>query len=529
MHPELLFLSGEIALLALLLSALAAAIAWLWRGREVQAARAAFDEEAKARQTSEITVNTLKSALADSEQQCLAALEQRDEAERLSHQRAADIRQLRRDMDESRPAADEREQLRSDYDALRMELAGLQSDLERARAERDRLALAAGEADAKLADQETGRAALQSRVDALVVELSRAEAEVAVRQTELEQASKTASALRLEHEQWQTRALAAEAAGEQSQQQIDALREQIAGLQAQIESLGQAQATAQQTMQSVRAESEAAIRELEHRLATQQSEHQRREEAHAAEIAASAKRMEFLEAGIREGQSRAPEVRAVVHPKSETLTAAAPPAPVALVADTQPADVEVSDAFDVFPSAPDRDARSGPHHPVASGVEPLPLGVQLTQDLAAAEQELSAILAERTAIDEHIQQVHRHEPGGLERLGLARIRRADVEKRLAAATANRDRVRRFADAVSRAEAEGAGGTDDLTRIKGIKGTLRGKLQAHGIRTWRQIAAWSDDDVRTFSELLGARNRIIKDRWREQARELASAMQATPGE
>lgn len=62
--------------------------------------------------------------------------------------------------------------------------------------------------------------------------------------------------------------------------------------------------------------------------------------------------------------------------------------------------------------------------------------------------------------------------------------------------------------------------DDLTQIKGIKGVLSDQLHALGIRTWKQIAEWNDDDLRAFSELLAFKNRATRDHWQEQARLLA---------
>lgn len=68
-------------------------------------------------------------------------------------------------------------------------------------------------------------------------------------------------------------------------------------------------------------------------------------------------------------------------------------------------------------------------------------------------------------------------------------------------------------------------SDDLIAIKGIAEKINQTLISHGIRTYRQIAEWTDEDVQAFSELLGFRNRITKERWREQARELFEAKSA----
>jgi predicted flap endonuclease-1-like 5' DNA nuclease len=65
-------------------------------------------------------------------------------------------------------------------------------------------------------------------------------------------------------------------------------------------------------------------------------------------------------------------------------------------------------------------------------------------------------------------------------------------------------------------------TDDLTRIKGIKAVLQDQLHAFGIRTFKQIAAWTDDDVEAFSELLSFKDRAKRDQWVKQAQELMAS-------
>lgn len=64
--------------------------------------------------------------------------------------------------------------------------------------------------------------------------------------------------------------------------------------------------------------------------------------------------------------------------------------------------------------------------------------------------------------------------------------------------------------------------DDLTQIKGIKKVFSEQLRAHGIRTWKQIAQWNDDELRAFSELLAFKNRASREKWQEQARALHEA-------
>ncbi len=60
--------------------------------------------------------------------------------------------------------------------------------------------------------------------------------------------------------------------------------------------------------------------------------------------------------------------------------------------------------------------------------------------------------------------------------------------------------------------------DDLKRISGIGPHLEGRLKAHGITTFRQIAEWSESDLERIAKELGPfAHRIRRDRWVEQAR------------
>lgn len=61
--------------------------------------------------------------------------------------------------------------------------------------------------------------------------------------------------------------------------------------------------------------------------------------------------------------------------------------------------------------------------------------------------------------------------------------------------------------------------DDLTVIKGIGPVLEAKLKQLGVRTYRQIAAWTERDVEDVSKALGSfPQRIERDGWIDGARE-----------
>jgi predicted flap endonuclease-1-like 5' DNA nuclease len=64
-------------------------------------------------------------------------------------------------------------------------------------------------------------------------------------------------------------------------------------------------------------------------------------------------------------------------------------------------------------------------------------------------------------------------------------------------------------------------TDDLTRINGIGPKLERLLNDLGIRSYAQIAAFSDEDIETLDAQLGRfSGRIQRDNWIAQASDLA---------
>lgn len=106
MPLELFLLSTRIALLVLMASVLAFMIGWRLRAsraeRVIEPATPAFlplpdlepEERTAPSSVQDPKMESLSVALASAEQQCLAALEQRDEAERLAHDRARELRRL---------------------------------------------------------------------------------------------------------------------------------------------------------------------------------------------------------------------------------------------------------------------------------------------------------------------------------------------------------------------------------------------------------------------------------------------------
>ena len=70
-------------------------------------------------------------------------------------------------------------------------------------------------------------------------------------------------------------------------------------------------------------------------------------------------------------------------------------------------------------------------------------------------------------------------------------------------------------------AAASSGGDDLTQLSGVGPALLKKLNAAGIVTFEQIAAWTDADVTEFDEKLSFKGRIEREGWVEQAKALAS--------
>lgn len=67
----------------------------------------------------------------------------------------------------------------------------------------------------------------------------------------------------------------------------------------------------------------------------------------------------------------------------------------------------------------------------------------------------------------------------------------------------------------------AGEADDLARIKGVGPKLKAALNALGVTTYAQIAAWTEDDIKKIDAQLGTfAGRATRDNWIEQCKFLA---------
>ncbi|NNE91779.1 MAG: hypothetical protein HKN23_09040 [Verrucomicrobiales bacterium] len=61
--------------------------------------------------------------------------------------------------------------------------------------------------------------------------------------------------------------------------------------------------------------------------------------------------------------------------------------------------------------------------------------------------------------------------------------------------------------------------DDLKVISGIAKVLEGKLHGIGVYTFKQVAFWTDGACSEFSKMLTFKDRIYRDNWIKQAKEL----------
>jgi predicted flap endonuclease-1-like 5' DNA nuclease len=67
--------------------------------------------------------------------------------------------------------------------------------------------------------------------------------------------------------------------------------------------------------------------------------------------------------------------------------------------------------------------------------------------------------------------------------------------------------------------------DNLRRLIGIGPVNERRLNAHGITTFAQIAAWTAADIKEVEEYLRFGNRVERERWVEQAQLLAAGDEA----
>jgi predicted flap endonuclease-1-like 5' DNA nuclease len=68
--------------------------------------------------------------------------------------------------------------------------------------------------------------------------------------------------------------------------------------------------------------------------------------------------------------------------------------------------------------------------------------------------------------------------------------------------------------------------DDLTKLSGIGPTLASKLSDLGVRTFADIASWTQDDLDHYDKQLKLLGRAARDKWVDQAKQFKEAGDAT---
>ncbi len=99
---------------------------------------------------------------------------------------------------------------------------------------------------------------------------------------------------------------------------------------------------------------------------------------------------------------------------------------------------------------------------------------------------------------------------------------APAAKKSAAKAAPKAAAKAAPKAAAKAEAApaAAAGADDLKKLSGVGPALEKKLNAAGVTTFAQIAAWGEAEIAEFDEKLSFKGRIEREGWVEQAKTLA---------
>jgi predicted flap endonuclease-1-like 5' DNA nuclease len=90
---------------------------------------------------------------------------------------------------------------------------------------------------------------------------------------------------------------------------------------------------------------------------------------------------------------------------------------------------------------------------------------------------------------------------------------AVVETTVSLAEPATETVEQSAEAVAAA-------ADDLTRLVGVGPRLAERLGDLGVKSFKDIAAWTDEDVASFDKALDLKGRASRDAWVAQARRFA---------
>jgi predicted flap endonuclease-1-like 5' DNA nuclease len=324
---------------------------------------------------------------------------------------------------------------------------------------------------------------------------------------------------------------AAEAA-QKAQTSLEASRAEIAALQQKLTenstSAEKAAQASQSELSTLREQLTAATREaqsarvelsaLEQKLAQSSAKITEAEQAAQASQSELSTLSEQLASATSEAQSARAELSAL----KQKLAVAPPPAPVPdvqpVVEAPAPAPTPKVEKAAPKPRATKKKTSAATAHNAQEKLS------QIETQLAPQLSILAALTQERDDWQRRVTQLESKTPPDLAGLGLARRSLASSAERLSeaqtAVESLQNQQRALHKTLQQTTELASLPDDDLTKIKGIKGVLSDQLHALGIRTWRQIAEWNDDDLLAFSELLAFKNRATRDHWQEQARLLA---------
>ena len=355
------------------------------------------------------------------------------------------------------------------------------------------------------------------------------QSEVSTIQQKLSAADETdeeLSALREQNASLASEAQNATEAAQNAQTSLEASRAEIAALQQKLAETSATSESAAQATQSelttLRDQLTAATLEAQNAHTELAALQQKLTETSAtSESAAQATQSELtnlrdqLTAATREAQNTRAEIAAL----QQKLAEAPPPAPAPVVQPVVEAPAPAP-APKVEKAAPKpRATKKKPSATTAHNAQEKLAEIETA--LAPQLSILAALTQERDDWQRRVTLLESKTPPDLAGLSLSRRSLASSAERLSEAQAaveslqNQQRalhktIQQTADLANQPD-------DDLTKIKGIKGVLSDQLHALGIRTWRQIAEWNDDDLRAFSELLAFKNRATRDHWQEQAK------------
>jgi predicted flap endonuclease-1-like 5' DNA nuclease len=155
--------------------------------------------------------------------------------------------------------------------------------------------------------------------------------------------------------------------------------------------------------------------------------------------------------------------------------------------------------------------------------------VALREQLEAAQRallvkdaEVRTLLAQRDAGIADIRQLRTELSVRDHQIELKKARIKDLER---ATEEKAARCAKLEAEVRELGARGEVGGDDLRLIRGIGKAFERELKRNGVRTFDQIAAWTEDDIEQMGNKIKARpERIKRDEWVKKAAALAAEKQ-----